>query len=381
MWRHDDELQTILRNSAENFARDNKSLARFRRSRSVGPGFEADAWAQMAALGWTGVLLSERDGGSGFGIATALTLAEVFGQHLLPEPFITSAVMSATILDRSEGDTARSVASSLAAGQATATFAFQEVSGQDEPCVSQTTLTSESGALLLSGRKILVPDWSEDCWLLVTAQFDGELAVVAVPPAHAGVSVVPRRMTDGSLAGDVTFNGVVLAAEALLLTGNKALAVTDLAIARGRLALCAQLESLSRALLLLTIDYVNQRVQFDKPLATFQALRHKLVEAHCIIELAGASWRAAAAKLDDVLDAQMLFYVCAAKARCSDAAMAASRVAIQYHGAFGYTEEADIGLFVNAALRWSCWLGNADQSRHAALHHHKSGTVTVKAEQ
>jgi alkylation response protein AidB-like acyl-CoA dehydrogenase len=371
MWRQDEELEAMLRNVAESFVRDSNSLARFRRLRSVGSGFEVDAWAQMATLGWTGILLSERDGGSGFGIAPALTLAEVFGQFLLPEPFVASAVMAATVLDRSEGEMARSLASSLAAGQAVATLAFQEALGWEEPHAPQTMLMRAGEALQLSGRKLLVPGWSEDSWLLVTAQMDGEFAVVAVPAGHAGISVAPRRMTDGSLTGDVTFDDVVLDAGALLLVGEGALAATELAIARGKLALCAQMEGLSRALLLSTIDYVNQRIQFGKPLAAFQALRHKLVETHCLVELAGASWRSAAAELDDALDAKMLFRVYAAKARCSDAAMAVSRVAIQYHGAFGYTEEADIGLFVNAALRWSCWLGNAAQSRQAALLQHK----------
>jgi alkylation response protein AidB-like acyl-CoA dehydrogenase len=371
MWRHDDELATMLRNSAESFARDNDSLARLRKLRSEGSGFEARTWTQMADLGWTGILLSERDGGSGFGLAPALTLAEVFGQYLLPEPFITSAIMAATILDRSEGDTARALASNLATGQAVATLAFQEALGQNGARAPLAMLTRVGGTLRLSGRKILVPGWSKNCWLLVTSRLDGEFAVIAVPPAQIGGAVAPRRMTDGSLTSDITFDGIELAADALLLTGEEALAATELAIARGKLALCAQLEGLSRALLVMTIDYVNQRVQFGKPLAAFQALRHKLVETYCLIELAGASWRAAASKLEDALDAETQFHVSAAKARCSDVAGAASRVAIQYHGAFGYTEEADIGLFVNAALRWSSWLGNAAQSRLAALLQHR----------
>jgi len=98
-------------------------------------------------------------------------------------------------------------------------------------------------------------------------------------------------------------------------------------------------------------------------------LRHRMVDLYAAIELAGASWRKAGAVLEAGQSGALAVH--AAKARCSDTALTMSRWAIQYHGAFGFTEDADVGLYVHAALRWSSWLGNAVAHRRQALAAHQ----------
>lgn len=371
MWRRDDELQTLLRESAENFSSTEHSLARFRHCRTSAEGFDLATWTAMAGLGWTGILLSEADGGSGLGLSPALTLAEVFGQSLIPEPLVASSVIAATVIAAAQTATARRLAAELAFGALVATLAFQEQPNEIVPELPRSSLEPRDGKLVLSGRKVFVPAWTGKTLLLATADFGGRPAVVAVRPDAPGVTATVRRMSDGGMTADIAFDQVRLDADALLAEGEEARAAIGLALARGRLALSAQLEGLARTLLRLTIDYVKQRVQFDQPLANFQALRHKLVDLHASIELAGASWRAAAAALESRPDDEAAMLVSAAKARCSDVALEVAKAAIQYHGAFGYTEEADVGLFVNAALRWSSWLGNAATHRQLAISHHK----------
>jgi len=94
-----------------------------------------------------------------------------------------------------------------------------------------------------------------------------------------------------------------------------------------------------------------------------------MVDLFSEIELAGASWRRAAKALADGGRGDVAVH--AAKARCSQIAQDMGRWAIQYHGAFGYTDEADVGLYVHAAMRWSSWLGNAASHRRAALTAHR----------
>jgi alkylation response protein AidB-like acyl-CoA dehydrogenase len=188
-----------------------------------------------------------------------------------------------------------------------------------------------------------------------------------VHPGAAGVVVDTHRMTDGTVCAHLTFDKVALGADALILQGHDAADAIRLALARGTLALAAQLEGAARRLLSLTGDYLSQRAQFDKPLASFQSVRHGLVSQHLQIELAGASWRSAAAALQHGLSVDASIRISAAKARCSDAAIGMSKSAIHYHGAFGFTEEAEIGLYANAILRWASWLGNADAHRQLAL--------------
>jgi alkylation response protein AidB-like acyl-CoA dehydrogenase len=94
-----------------------------------------------------------------------------------------------------------------------------------------------------------------------------------------------------------------------------------------------------------------------------------MVDLYSEIELAGASWRRAAKLLEEGAAADAPLH--AAKARCSQVAQDMGKWAIQFHGAFGYTDEADIGLYVHAGLRWSTWLGNAVTHRREALAAHR----------
>lgn len=365
-WRVDSDLQQMLRESAQGWLGDKGGPAHFRAVRESGSGFDADAWRDMAELGWSGMLLPEAAGGSQLGLEPALTLAEELGQAIAPEPFVASAVIAATVLAASDTPRAMELARALAGGEGSVTLAWQERGGTIGLPAFETRLTGGR----LSGRKVHVPAWHADSALLVAAMGDGGPVVMAVSPRPAGVAITATAMTDATFGAAIAFDGVDVAAKDILLEGDAAVAALELALARGTVALSAQLEGLAGALWRRTADYIRQRVQFDQPLADFQALRHRMVDLYAAIELAGASWRAAARALERGEADRVALH--AAKARCSDAALDMGRWAIQYHGAFGFTDEADVGLYVHAALRWASWLGNAPAHRRAALAAHRA---------
>jgi alkylation response protein AidB-like acyl-CoA dehydrogenase len=368
-WRLDNDLQQMLRESAKGYLSEAGGTKHFRNVRASADGFDAQAWARMGELGWTGILLPEALGGSELGLEPALTLAEELGQSLSPEPFVASAIIAGTLLAKSTALAATALAQGLAAGSGSVTLAWQERSGQ----VGRPEFETVFSGGRLSGRKLHVPGWHGGTAVLVAASGDQGPVVLAVDPLAAGVTITTRRMTDGTLEAEIGFDGVAVAADAVLLQGAPAAAAVDLALARGTAALCAGLEGLSAKLWRLTADYMKQRVQFEQPLADYQALRHRMVDLYSAIELAAASWRKASSALE-AGDTDGLA-VHAAKARCSDTALTMSRWAIQYHGAFGYTDEADVGLYVHTALRWSSWLGNAVAHRRKALAAHVQGKV------
>jgi alkylation response protein AidB-like acyl-CoA dehydrogenase len=368
MWRHEDELQSMLRESVDRYAAGNDTVVRFRDKRRSTDGFDRKSWRDMAELGWTGALLPEEAGGAALDILPVLSLAEAVGRNLIPEPFVASAVIAATILAASQAPAARALATALAAGEAVVVLADQEEIGAIEPAAARTSVAAlDGGGYALTGSKIFVPAWTDDTRLLVSATFEGHPVVMAVDAGAAGVAAGTHRMTDGTVCAHLTFDKVALATDALILRGSDAAEAIRLALARGTIALAAQLEGAARRLLSMTGDYLTQRAQFEKPLASFQSVRHGLVSQHLQIEFAGASWRSAAASLQGGLTAEASMRISAAKARCADAALGMGKSAIHYHGAFGFTEEADIGLYVNAILRWASWLGNADAHRQRAL--------------
>jgi alkylation response protein AidB-like acyl-CoA dehydrogenase len=366
-WRVDSDIQQMLRDSARDWLSEVGGAGRVRSVRALADGFDPGTWAGMGELGWTGILLPEASGGAGLGLAPALTLAEELGRAAAPEPFVASAIMAATVLARASGEPAARLASSLAAGQISATIAWQEERGALGLPAFATRLSGGT----LAGVKVHVPGWHPGTALLVAAAGDDGPMVALVDPAAPGVSVTARRLADSSLCADIVFDGVAVADDAVLLSGKAAQEALELALARGTVAVSAQLEGLAAALWQVTSDYLRQRSQFGSNLSDFQALRHHMVDLYAEIELAAASWRAAAAAVDaGDLCATALH---AAKARCSQVAQDMGRRAIQYHGAFGYTEEADVGLYVHAGLCWSSWLGNPPAHRRAALLAHRAG--------
>jgi len=191
------------------------------------------------------------------------------------------------------------------------------------------------------GTKRYVPAWHSDTALLVAASDGTKTVIVAVDPAAPGVVVHPARLTDGTFGADIDFDGVAVGEDAVVLRGRAADVALDLAIVRGTVALSAQLEGLAGALWRMTLNYMRQRSQFGSNLSDLQALRHRMVDLYSEIELAGASWRGVALH--------------AAKAQCSQVTQDMGRWAIQYHGAFGYTDEADVALYVHSGLGPSGW--------------------------
>jgi len=364
-WRVDDDLQQMLRDSAVHYLGTEGGPDHFRKVRASDSGFDAAAWAQMGELGWTGILLPEATGGSEMGLDGALTLAEELGRAIAPEPFIASAVIAATVLAASETEVALSLARALALGQRSVTLAWQERRGTIGIPAFEVRLVGAT----LTGSKRYVPAWHGDVDLLVAATDGADTVVVVVDPAAPGVVVRPARLTDGTFGADIDFNGVPVGEDAIVLRGQAADEALKLAIARGTVALSAQLEGLASALWRMTLDYMRQRSQFGSNLSDFQALRHRMVDLYSEIELAGASWRRAAKQLED--GATFGVGLHAAKARCSQVAQDMGKWAIQYHGAFGYTDEADVGLYVHSGLRWSTWLGNAASHRREALAAHR----------
>lgn len=364
-WRVDDELQQMLRDSAKHYLGDAGGEHHFRKVRASASGFDAKAWAQMGELGWTGILLPESAGGSDLGLDAALPLTEEFGRAIAPEPFVSSAVIAATVLAASDRDAATSLAGELASGSRSVTVAWQERRGSIG--IEPFGCTLSEGRL--TGIKRYVPAWHDRTGLLVAATRDRETVVLVVDPATEGLTANAVRMTDGTFGADLELDGVAIGDDAVILAGAAADEALAKAHARGLVALSAQLEGLASELWQITLDYMKQRSQFGSNLADFQALRHQMVDLYSEIELAGASWRRASKFVEDGEYTHSAIH--AAKARCSYVAQEMGRWAIQYHGAFGYTDEAIVGLFVHSALRWSTWLGNAAAHRRAALTAHR----------
>jgi len=342
------EEQTMLRDSARDFLRENAPVAQLRQLRdSHDPaGFAGPTWSAFAELGFAGVAVPEAHGGTGLGAVEIGVLMEQIGRHLSALPFLSSGVVAARLLHLA-GSPEQHAAwlPRVARGEAIATLAVDEGT-KHRPDDIALRAERHAGGWKLSGTKSFVPDGHVASLLLVVARADDGQAIFAVPRDAAGVQVERTLMADAHNAARVLLLDVQLPDEARLPSGNEA--ALRQALDFGRAAAAAELLGIADEVFERTLDYLKQRKQFGKLIGEFQALQHRAAMLYVDIELA----RAALAKALHTLDTapgKVAEAVAVAKAKCGSAATLAVQEGVQMHGGIGMTDQLDLGLFMKRA--------------------------------
>lgn len=369
----DHDLIEEIRDSARDFLqrRDQRQ-----RKRAAAPP-DRDYWREIAEVGWLGMSVPETLGGLGLGWRAMAAVLEEAGRAQLPEPLVGAGVLPAALLARIEPvDAARrdALLQAVCGGETLLGLAWQETEGQLEAGEAATafgvSVIQREGAYVLNGEKRhVVPGAGVDGWL-VTADGERGTALFFVAADTPGVTAQVHARADGGAACHLAIESAVVPADALLARDG-VLDAVDEALDLGRLMQSAELAGVARQALADSVAYLNTRQQFGRPLASFQALQHRLVDAAMQVELAANS-------LLDALDALAArpgdatlrkTVASRTKARAARAGLEAARLAIQLHGAIGYTEECDVSLYFRSALHLAAWLGNAaaHRQRYGAL--------------
>ena len=298
--------------------------------RGVTEGF----WAKAVALGWPGLLIAEDHGGAGLGLLDAVVVCEETGALPLPGPWFSSAVCG-TLLASRLGDA--SVLDDLAAGRARATVAVEEGGARDPLDSIQCTARAERVGWVLDGVKPLVLDGHTADVVYVVARDDAGLAAFAVdqPSSEPVPSLdVTRKMArlvlDATPARRV---GPAGDQRALL-----ARVVDDIGV-----ALCAESVGACDRALEMAAEYAKARVQFGRPIATFQVIKHKIVDMLHQLELARVATHYAA-WASDVDDPQRESAAALCKGFVAEAAAMITGENIQVHGGLGFTWDVDCHL-------------------------------------
>ena len=353
----EDGTLAMLRDSVAAFAERFPGAERLRSRRASNHDLDREVWAAMAEAGWTGLLLAEDLGGAGLGCREQAVLSESLGRALITEPLVQLAVLSGALLADAPAGAERSrLAQGVADGSLIVSPVWQDLDGTEADMVA----TESGDQLRLTGKAQLVSAAASASDFLVRAALKGEPLLVSVPAA--GASVAQRPTVDGAALGSVTLDTLVPAAN-VIARGERVAALFDRAVELARLALAAELAGLASRALEITVDYTKQRVQFGKPIASFQALQHRMVDMWGEAEFACCAVVNAADALTAAPDRAASLAVLAAKARAGDAATSVTRKAIQLHGAMGFTDECDIGLYMKRAVALNATLGNPESLR------------------
>lgn len=358
-----DEHLILLEGSASAFAR-------VRRERSVGEraarsGFDRDVWSQIAEQGWLSILVPEDAGGLGLGILSITVVARALGQAAERSPFVAVGAMAALCL--SEADDPSAVAGILGAlgeGGSTVSLAWQGERGDIDVGSCDVLARTERTGFRLSGASRFAALPSADAFI-VAARGDAGLSLYLVPAGAPGLAVVPEPCADGSELALLRLDDVKLDAGACLVAPGTAEVVLRRTIDAGLIASAAELVGTMDSVLDMTLDYLRTRRQFDVPIGSFQALRHRAVDIWMQRELSAVAVNAAARRFDDPETStdERSASASGAKSRAASAAMLLCNQALQLHGAMGFTEEYGLGVYLNRALTLAAWLGNAAQHR------------------
>ena len=361
MYYNDD--QTMLSDTAGTFMSEEGAIAkqlRHWRDKDCPDGFGHALWKQFAEMGFTGMLVSEDDGGLGMGHVEAGIVLEEIGRNLTPSPFLTSSVMAANAISAGSEELRGRWLPGLVSGDSVFAVAVDEGPKHRPQNIACKAEKSGNG-FKLSGKKTFVIQGASADMMVVAARTSGAdddddgVTLFAVPKDANGVDQDPVRLVDSSMASHVTFDGVELDGDAVIGEVDAGRNILNAMLNAGRVGAAAEGVGVARGAMDITVDYLKQRKQFDTIIGEFQALQHRAAHLYSEVEIARAAVLKAQQKLDEGSENIDLF-VSVAKAKVAKTAGLSVKEGVQMHGGIGMTDEYDIGLYMkrDRALQEFC---------------------------
>jgi 3-oxocholest-4-en-26-oyl-CoA dehydrogenase beta subunit len=317
---------------------------------------ERDApWADLAAAGVLAAGLPEELDGSGLGLLEQCSVLVEIGRAASDVPYLASVVLGAgAIAEFGRPDQRRRWAGPAGRGSVVLTAALSEEDG-DDPCLPSASAVRRDGRWVLTGVKTAVPSGTRAELLLVPAAGPGGTMVFLVSPsADPGVRVSPQSLTDGSVAGRVVLDGVAIPDDRVLDGGAS---VVRWLVARATVGLCAMQAGVLERALELTAEYARSRVQFGRPIGSFQAVAQRLADGYIDVEAARLTMWQAAWLLDSGAPGDM--EVATAKFWAADAGHRVAHTAVHVHGGLGIDTSYPVHRYFVAAKRNEFELGGA----------------------
>jgi alkylation response protein AidB-like acyl-CoA dehydrogenase len=360
-----EEHRVLLRDSVADFIARGTDIARVRRLRGTPAEYERTVWKQMARLGWLGILIPEQHGGLGLGLAEAAIVAEGLGRALAPEPFTAAVLAVETLVGGDNASLKADLLPRIVAGESVPALAWQESPGETRITAVETRAVRFEGGYRLNGSKRFIAGAAGADGYVVSAQADKQqLALFWVASGTPGVTLQLETLADGRHFGALALSDVAVPRDQMIASNAVACRTLERAIDHAAVIASAELYGVMSRALEMTLDYLKTRVQFGKPIGSFQALQHHAVDLYIQQQLASAVLDDVIAALDQEPDSNIRGALASrVKARCSDAALKITRAAIQLHGAIAFTDEYDAGLYLKRAMVLAAWLGGATSHR------------------
>jgi len=360
------EEQKMIQQNVERFVQDNYDLPKRVELSSQGPGYSKDYWNSMADLGWLGLPFNEEDGGFGGNQIDTLVIMEQFGKGLVLEPFLANVVLGGGAIQMGGSEELKNeMLSSLIEGSKQLTLAYAEQQSRFDLEDVATSARQEGDKYIINGQKSMVLNAeSSDHIVVVTrtngGQVDEEgITLFLVDSDSKGLERNNFPTVDGLRASEITFDNVEVNSERMIGDLNKGFIILRTITNNAILALCAEAVGAMEVLYKDTVEYTQQREQFDHPLSDFQVLQHRMVDMFMEYEQCKSLlFRATMETIQDPDMAQRTIH--ALKHLIGKSGIFVGENAVQLHGGMGVTEELRVGHFFKRLLVIDSQFGNAD---------------------
>ena len=362
------EEQAFLKDTAKKFAQEKTPTTHFREIRdNENPEcFDREIWQEMAAQGWSGILVPEEYGGSNFGLAGIGVVLEELGRTLTPSPLFATSVVCATILNKAGNDSQKKeFLTKIASGEVTMAFALEE-GPRHKPFSINLEAKKEGKNFILNGKKNFVIDGGFADYIIVvarTSEIEDHLSLFILAKDVKGLNIIPTTMVDHKNAANIEFKEVIIPEANLLGAQNDAKEIIEETLDISRAALSAEMLGGALEAFDITLNYLKEREQFGEKIGSFQALQHRAALMFTDLELCKSCVIEALTAYDEGSnDLQRI--VSLAKSKIGETFFNVSNEGVQMHGGVGVTDEYDIGLYMKRARVAEQTFGNSEYHRN-----------------
>ena len=360
------EEQKMIQQSVERFVQENYDLSDRIKISSENPGYSKDYWNSMAELGWLGLAFDEEDGGFGGNQIDTLVLMEQFGKGLVLEPFLANIVLAGGAIKRGASKALKeSIIPKLIEGNLQLTLAYAEEQSRFDIEDVATAAREDAGNFIINGKKSMVPNAESADKVVVVTRTSGSqvdingISLFLVDLDSEGIERDNFPTVDGLRASEISFKDVEVSAENLIGEKDKGFSILQEVVNDAILALSAEAVGAMEVLYKDTVEYTQQREQFDHPLSDFQVLQHRMVDMFMEYEQCKSLLlRATMETVQDPVSSQRTVH--ALKHLIGKSGIFVGESAVQTHGGMGVTEELRIGHFFKRLLVIDSQFGNSD---------------------
>ncbi|ORV16678.1 acyl-CoA dehydrogenase family protein [Mycobacterium celatum] len=358
----DSPEKILFASTTQAFLQKEVPLSRVRELHAAGISFDRDWWRRAAELGWTGLLVPEELGGgsvSGDGVADLAMVAELLGKTVAPGPLYPVSVVLAGLVDCAEPETHAATIESLIAGQTVASWAVYEPGQGWAPHQPSVTATATGWGYRIDGVKDRVEAGAQSDLLLVVARGDDGVRQFLVPTDAPGVSVEPQQSIDlVKQYARVRFDGVQV--EAAVGSAAETAALIERQSQIAQVLQCAEVVGILQTVFDFTVQWALDRHTFGRPLASYQALKHRFADMKMWLEACRATTGAAVADIA-ARSPEAGLSASIAKSYVGEMSPQIVQGCVQMHGGIGVTWEHDLHLYLRRVALYRSMFGTPEE--------------------